>query len=289
MHDIKKQTAKHKESIRFYPQPPSQVAPVLLANAIRLSTPTLVSFFLGAKLGVWLSCGCASASRKIMVSELNARELSTSKNDRASMPSNSKLLTLPTILTLGRVAAVPLLVATFYMDGWGGTVVTTSIFAAAAVTDWLDGYIARKMKLKSTFGAFLDPVADKLMVASTLVLLCTRPLEVAVLGQAPWLLIIPSITIIGREITMSALREWAATQGSKLLEVVAVNNLGKWKTATQMAALIILLATRDCSYGRPAILVGSGVVLLYIAAGLSLWSFVVYTREIRKVLWRQHG
>ncbi|XP_014497153.1 CDP-diacylglycerol--glycerol-3-phosphate 3-phosphatidyltransferase 1, chloroplastic-like isoform X1 [Vigna radiata var. radiata] len=221
-----------------------------------------------------------------MVAEMNVRELSISKNDRTSMPAiaNSKFLTLPTILTLGRVASIPLFVATFFMDGWRGTVVTTSIFTAAAVTDWLDGYIARKMKMKSTFGAFLDPVADKLMVSATLVLLCTRPLEVAVFGQLPWLLIIPSITIIGREITMSALREWAASQGSKLLEVVAVNNLGKWKTATQMLALIILLATRDCSRGGPAILVGSGVVLLYISAGLSLWSFVVYTREICKVL-----
>ncbi|ESW11078.1 hypothetical protein PHAVU_008G000300 [Phaseolus vulgaris] len=223
-----------------------------------------------------------------MVAEMNIRELSISKNDRTSMPAiaNSKFLTLPTILTLGRVASIPLLVATFFMDGWRGTVATTGIFTAAAVTDWLDGYIARKMKMKSTFGAFLDPVADKLMVSATLVLLCTRPLEVAVFGQFPWLLIIPSITIIGREITMSALREWAASQGSKLLEVVAVNNLGKWKTATQMVALIILLATRDCSRGGPAILVGSGVVLLYISAGLSLWSFVVYTREICKVLRR---
>ncbi|CAJ1847576.1 unnamed protein product [Sphenostylis stenocarpa] len=223
-----------------------------------------------------------------MVAEVNVRELSISKKDRTSMPAiaNSKFLTLPTILTLGRVAAVPLLVATFFMDSWRGTVVTTSIFTAAAVTDWLDGYIARKMKMKSTFGAFLDPVADKLMVSATLVLLCTRPLEVAVFGQLPWLLIIPSITIIGREITMSALREWAASQGSKLLEVVAVNNLGKWKTATQMVALIILLATRDRSHGGPAILAGSGVLLLYISAGLAIWSFVVYTREICKVLRR---
>nr|AFK38258.1 unknown [Lotus japonicus] len=127
-------------------------------------------------------------------------------------PEPSKLLTLPTILTLGRVAAVPLLVATFYMDGWRGTAATTSIFIAASVTDWLDGYIARKMKLESSFGAFLDPVADKLMVAATLVLLCTRPLAVDVFGQAPWLLTLPSIAIIGREITMSAVREWAASQ-----------------------------------------------------------------------------
>ncbi|CAJ2668762.1 CDP-diacylglycerol--glycerol-3-phosphate 3-phosphatidyltransferase 1, chloroplastic-like [Trifolium pratense] len=221
-----------------------------------------------------------------MGSEINVRDLSISKNDRASMPSHSRLLTLPTILTLGRVASIPLLVATFYMDGWQGTAVTTSIFTAAAVTDWLDGYIARKMKLKSSFGAFLDPVADKLMVAATLILLCTRPLKVPSLAQVPWLLIVPSITIIGREITMSALREWAASQGSKVLEAVAVNNLGKWKTATQMTALTVLLATRDCSHGGPAILVGSGVLLLYIAAGLAIWSFVVYMRKIWKALLR---
>ncbi|XP_061348570.1 CDP-diacylglycerol--glycerol-3-phosphate 3-phosphatidyltransferase 2-like isoform X2 [Gastrolobium bilobum] len=198
-------------------------------------------------------------------------------------PEPSKLLTLPTILTLGRVAAVPLLVATFYMDGWRGTTATTSIFIAAAVTDWLDGYIARKMKLKSSFGAFLDPVADKLMVAATLVLLCTRPLDVAVFGQAPWLLTIPSIAIIGREITMSAVREWAASQDSKLLEAVAVNNLGKWKTATQMTALTILLATRDWRYYHS---ICSGVVLLYTSAGLAIWSLVVYMRKIWKVLLR---
>ncbi|XP_058774692.1 CDP-diacylglycerol--glycerol-3-phosphate 3-phosphatidyltransferase 2-like [Vicia villosa] len=201
-------------------------------------------------------------------------------------PESSKLLTLPTILTLGRVAAVPLLVATFYMDGWRGTVATTTIFIAASVTDWLDGYIARKMNLKSSFGAFLDPVADKLMVAATLVLLCTRPLEVGLFAQAPWLLPIPAIAIIGREITMSAVREWAASQDSKLLEAVAVNNLGKWKTATQMTALAILLATRDSSHGETAFVVGSGVALLYTSAGLALWSLVVYMRKIWKVLLR---
>ncbi|XP_027365131.1 CDP-diacylglycerol--glycerol-3-phosphate 3-phosphatidyltransferase 2-like [Abrus precatorius] len=201
-------------------------------------------------------------------------------------PEPPKLLTLPTILTLGRVAAVPILVATFYMDGWRGTAATTSIFVAASLTDWLDGYIARRMKLKSSFGAFLDPVADKLMVAATLVLLCTRPLGVAAFGQAPWLLTLPSIAIIGREITMSAVREWAASKDSKLLEAVAVNNLGKWKTATQMTALTILLATRDWSHGGAAIVVGSGVVLLYTSAGLAIWSLVVYMRKIWKALLR---
>lgn len=140
------------------------------------------------------------------------------------------------------------------------------------------------MRLGSTFGAFLDPVADKLMVAATLVLLCTKPLELPVFGQVPWLLTVPAIAIIGREITMSAVREWAASQNTKLLEAVAVNNLGKWKTATQMIALTILLTTRDSSIGGPWILVCSGVVLLYISAGLSVWSLVVYMGKISKVL-----
>ncbi|CAF1700708.1 BnaC03g22010D [Brassica napus] len=205
-------------------------------------------------------------------------------NENSSPPQpSSKVLTLPTVLTIARVAAVPLLVATFYADSSWGTTATTSIFIAAAITDWLDGYLARKMKLGSAFGAFLDPVADKLMVAATLILLCTKPVEVAVLGPVPvpWLLTVPSIAIIGREITMSAVREWAASQNGKLLEAVAVNNLGKWKTATQMTALTILLASRDSNIGW---LVASGAGLLYVSAGLSVWSLVVYMRKIWKVL-----
>ncbi|CAN6814771.1 hypothetical protein Bca52824_003660 [Brassica carinata] len=203
-------------------------------------------------------------------------------NENSSPPQpSSKVLTLPTVLTIARVAAVPLLVATFYADSSWGTTATTSIFIVAAITDWLDGYLARKMKLGSAFGAFLDPVADKLMVAATLILLCTKPVEVAVLGPVPWLLTVPSIAIIGREITMSAVREWAASQNGKLLEAVAVNNLGKWKTATQMTALTILLASRDSNIGW---LVASGAGLLYVSAGLSVWSLVVYMRKIWKVL-----
>ncbi|CAL0314589.1 unnamed protein product [Lupinus luteus] len=124
-------------------------------------------------------------------------------NSKSESESNSKLLTLPTILTLARIAAIPLLVATFYMDGWRGTAGCATIFTAAAITDWLDGFIARKMNLNSTFGAFLDPVADKLMVATTLILLCTQPLDLPLFSQTPWLLIIPSITIIGREVSPS--------------------------------------------------------------------------------------
>ncbi|OAY62734.1 CDP-diacylglycerol--glycerol-3-phosphate 3-phosphatidyltransferase 1, chloroplastic [Ananas comosus] len=201
--------------------------------------------------------------------------------DQESPP---RLLTIPTVLTIGRVAAVPLLASTFYMEGRWATTATTSIFLAAAVTDWLDGYIARKMRLGTAFGAFLDPVADKLMVAATLVLLCNKPLEAAIFGEFQWLLTIPSIAIIGREITMSAVREWAASQNSKVLEAVAVNNLGKWKTATQMTSLTILLAARDSSLSGAGVLVGSGVVLLYISAWLAVWSLVVYMRKIWRIL-----
>ncbi|CAI9273496.1 unnamed protein product [Lactuca saligna] len=198
--------------------------------------------------------------------------------------SSSKLLTLPTILTIARVAAVPLLISTFHMNSRLGTTATTGIFIAAAITDWLDGYLARRMNLGTAFGAFLDPVADKLMVAATLVLLCTRPPEAAIFGQLPWLLTVPSIAIIGREITMSAVREWAASQGSKLSQAVAVNNLGKWKTATQMTSLTILLVIRDSSFTEVGFLGTAGVGFLYVSAWLAVWSLVVYIKKIWKVL-----
>ncbi|CAL0320674.1 unnamed protein product [Lupinus luteus] len=256
-----------------YTLPPSPINNNNNNNILRFPIPKPLSF---------------SSNKPISKTTNNPSHSLTEENENGNENENdpSNLLTLPTILTLTRVAAVPLLVTTFYVDGWHGTAATTAIFIAAAVTDWLDGYIARKMKLKSSFGAFLDPVADKLMVAATLILLCTRPLDIAVFGQVPWLLTVPAITIIGREITMSAVREWAASQDSKLLEAVAVNNLGKWKTATQMAALTILLATRDWSHGGAAIVVGSGVGLLYTSAGLAIWSLVVYMRKIWNVMRR---
>ncbi|XP_057522683.1 CDP-diacylglycerol--glycerol-3-phosphate 3-phosphatidyltransferase 2 [Amaranthus tricolor] len=211
--------------------------------------------------------------------------VSPSKKDQ-KQDHSSKLLTLPTVLTLARVAAVPVFIGTFYANSWWGATATTSIFVAAAITDWLDGYLARKMCQGSAFGAFLDPVADKLMVAATLVLLCSKPPEIAMFEHFPWLLPVPAIAIIGREITMSAVREWAASQDAKLLQAVAVNNLGKWKTATQMVALTIILATRDSSVTSQGVLPISGVVLLYVSSGLAVWSLVVYMRKIWKVLLR---
>ncbi|CAA0821209.1 CDP-diacylglycerol--glycerol-3-phosphate 3-phosphatidyltransferase 1- chloroplastic [Striga hermonthica] len=211
-------------------------------------------------------------------SECNKSDASPPPNCGEKPPVDpNKLLTLPTILTICRVAAVPLLVYTFYVESWWGPNATVGIFLAAATTDWLDGYLARKMKLGTQFGAFLDPVADKLMVAATLILLCTRPFEAGMFGQAPWLLTVPAIAIIGREITMSAVREWAASKDKKLLEAVAVNNLGKWKTASQMTALTILLAARDGRCRNPCV-VWSSVTLRF-----SLAIIMVIVRVLKQV------
>ncbi|OAY74321.1 Cardiolipin synthase (CMP-forming), mitochondrial [Ananas comosus] len=230
-------------------------------------------------------------------------------------PPPPRLLTVPTVLTIGRVAAVPLLVSTFYMDGRWATTATTSIFLAAAITDWLDGYMLERfvfykslrinqiadfiLQQRTAFGAFLDPVADKLMLSMTIEGCCfnicaygcchTRIIMyqafgMSIFGEVPWLLTVPAIAIIGREITMSAVREWAASQNSRVLEAVAVNKLGKWKTATQMTALTILLVARDPSLQDKVVLVGSGVLLLYISAGLAVWSLVVYMKKIWKIL-----
>ncbi|KAH7439701.1 hypothetical protein KP509_04G073300 [Ceratopteris richardii] len=133
----------------------------------------------------------------------------------------------------------------------------------------------------SSFGAFLDPVADKLMVATTLVLLSTQPLQASWASSLPWLIPLPSVAIIGREITMSAVREWAASQSGDILSAVAVNKLGKWKTASQMVALTILLATRSsCEGSSWYMLIVLGVSLLYISAGLALLSLAVYMKGI---------
>ncbi|KAI5071345.1 hypothetical protein GOP47_0013596 [Adiantum capillus-veneris] len=198
--------------------------------------------------------------------------------------TDTKVLTLPTMLTLGRIAAIPILIIVFYSNQWWANSAVAGIFVLAALTDWLDGFLARKMKSHSTFGAFLDPVADKLMVATTLVLLSTRPLQASWAMPLPWLIPLPSVAIIGREITMSAVREWAASQSGDISAAVAVNKLGKWKTASQMVALTVLLATNGCQNGIDCLLLAAGVSLLYISAGLALVSLAVYIKGIWGVL-----
>lgn len=172
-------------------------------------------------------------------------------------------MTTPTLLTLIRIALIPVLVLFFYLPWDRARAVTAMIFMLAAITDWLDGYLARRLNQTSAFGAFLDPVADKLMVAVALVLLVQA-------DPTPWLAI-PAAIIIGREIAVSALRERMAELGKGA--EVAVSIAGKIKTSSQMVAIILLLY-RDPVLDLPVQMAGYG--LLYIAASLTLWSMILY-------------
>ena len=157
----------------------------------------------------------------------------------------------------------PVFVLVFFLPFDWAHPASAAIFAIAAFTDWLDGYLARRLNQLSRFGAFLDPVADKLMVAVTLILL--------VKSQPSVWLALPAIVIIGREIAISALREWMAEIGERAQ--VAVSYIGKVKTAGQMLALLLLLYMEPIG-GFPTYQVG--LVLLYIAVILTLWSMVIY-------------
>ena len=178
-------------------------------------------------------------------------------------------LNLPTAVTWLRILLIPVFVGVYYLpDAWlapaGKNWLAMSVFAIAAITDWLDGYLARKLGLASAFGAFLDPVADKLMVASALIVLVA-------LGRAEaWLAII----IIGREIAISALREWMAQLGAS--KSVAVAFVGKLKTTAQMTAIIALLLYEPLIPGVPTPLLGT--VALWLAAILTLWSMAHYLK-----------
>jgi CDP-diacylglycerol--glycerol-3-phosphate 3-phosphatidyltransferase len=170
---------------------------------------------------------------------------------------------IPTNLTLLRIALIPLLMVVFYLPWAYANIACTVIFIAAGITDWLDGYLARKMQQETPFGAFLDPVADKLMVAFVLVLIVQQ--------QANPYLAVPAAIIIGREITIASLREWMAEIGQRAK--VKVSTLGKWKTTAQMTAIGMLLYREDL-IGVPINAIG--YVLLYIAAVLTLWSMINY-------------
>lgn len=179
------------------------------------------------------------------------------------------MLNLPNFLTLIRIALIPVFVVIFYLPFHWANVVVAAIFAFAAATDWMDGYLARRLGQTSAFGAFLDPVADKLMVAVALVLLVDK-------NPTPFpglFLALPAAVIIGREIVISALREWMAELGERA--EVAVSVIGKIKTFAQMFALILLLY-RDPINDFPT--AEAGFVLLYIAAALTLWSMFIYIK-----------
>ena len=170
---------------------------------------------------------------------------------------------IPNILTMLRIVLIPVFVVVFYMDAPWAPYVAAAVFGVAALTDWLDGYLARLWEQTSPLGAFLDPVADKLMVAVALVLL--------VQYDPRTFLALPAMVIIGREITVSALREWMAEIGARAK--VAVSMTGKIKTTAQMIS-IVLMILHDTVFG-PWVY-GLGVVLLYVAAVLTLWSMVLY-------------
>ncbi|PHV12954.1 CDP-diacylglycerol--glycerol-3-phosphate 3-phosphatidyltransferase [Chitinimonas sp. BJB300] len=176
---------------------------------------------------------------------------------------------LPNLLTWARIMTIPLILGIYYFpDSWllpaTKNMVGAILFMLAGITDWFDGYLARKWNQLSAFGAFLDPVADKLMVAAALILLVQ-------LGRAEaWLAAI----IIGREITISALREWMAQLGNS--KSVAVSFVGKVKTAAQMVAITVLLFHENVIPGVNMQLLGS--LCLLIAAVLTLWSMGYYLR-----------
>lgn len=180
-------------------------------------------------------------------------------------------LNIPILLTWLRIVAIPLLLAAYCLpEDWvsltQANFIATVIFVAAAITDWADGYLARKLNQTSAFGAFLDPVADKLMVAAALILLVELERTSALIA----------FIIIGREITISALREWMAKIGAA--KSVAVSMLGKIKTTAQMTAIPMLLF-HDPLFAGTALEVdvaGLGNPLLSLAALLTVWSMVYY-------------
>lgn len=172
-------------------------------------------------------------------------------------------MNIPNMLTLLRIALIPVYVVLFYLPAGWAYKVCAFVFAVAAITDLLDGWLARRLQQVSSLGAFLDPVADKLMVSTALVLLVQR-------DPQPWVAL-SALVIIGREITISALREWMAELGERTQ--VAVSMVGKFKTATQMTAIFFMIY--QAPYGGFATYT-VGLVLLYIATILTLWSMVVY-------------
>ena len=194
-------------------------------------------------------------------------------------------LTIPTWLTLLRIVLIPVLAAVFYLPGRWTSVAAAAIFALASITDWLDGWIARRYNQYSAFGAFLDPVADKLMVATALFLI--------VQGHPSAWMALWAAVIVGREIAVSALREWMAEFGQR--SKVKVAFLGKLKTTVQMVAICCLLYA--ISPGKPlqpgpwlaGFVFHVGDWMLAVAALLTLWSGLEYLRAAWPMLRAEEG
>jgi len=181
--------------------------------------------------------------------------------------ASNMFFNLPTLLTWARIVAIPLIVGVFYLDVGdpARNLVATWLFIVVALTDWADGYLARKLNMTSSFGAFLDPVADKFLVCAALLVLVH-------LGRLHALV---ALVIIGREIAISALREWMAQIGAS--RSVAVHMAGKLKTAVQMVAIPFLLYD-----GRVLGVIDThlwGTVLIHVSAVLTIWSMVYYLQK----------
>ena len=175
------------------------------------------------------------------------------------------LTSWPNLITCARILLAPVLVIVYYLPIHGMHTIAACVFVLASFSDWLDGYVARTYGLTSSFGAFLDPVADKIIVAIALVILVAQ--------HNYHFLVLPAIIIIVREIIVSGLREWMAEVGKRAS--IAVSYVGKCKTALQMIAITLLLLASDDMNNKVALL---GYVLLYIAAFLTLWSMVMYLK-----------
>ena len=180
-------------------------------------------------------------------------------------------LTLPTLLTLFRIVLIPVFVIVFYWNAAWAHGAAAVIYALASITDWFDGWLARVLNQESAFGAFLDPVADKLMVAVAIVMLVeTHP---------SLLMTLPALIIISREITVSALREWMAELGNRT--AVRVSFVGKAKTTAQMFSLFLMIWETPL-WGLPIFEIG--LVLFYLSAILTLYSMLVYLRAAWPVM-----
>ncbi|MFC7001607.1 CDP-diacylglycerol--glycerol-3-phosphate 3-phosphatidyltransferase [Pseudobowmanella zhangzhouensis] len=176
--------------------------------------------------------------------------------------------TIPNILTSMRVLLIPVFVVVYFLDWKWAHQVSAFIFWFAAVTDWFDGYLARKLQQSTAFGAFLDPVADKLIVSAAL-------LMIAHTYQDPWITV-AAVLLTSREVFVASLREWMAEHGQR--DSVKVSFVGKAKTMAQMLALIGLLSELEYFMGFPIYWVTLGKILLLIATVLSVWSMVVYLK-----------
>lgn len=174
-------------------------------------------------------------------------------------------MNIPNALTLFRMALIPVFVLVFCLPFHWSAIASAVIFILASITDWLDGYLARKLNQSTSFGAFLDPVADKLMVVIALVLLVWQ--------QGSVWFTLPALVVVGREILVSALREWMAEIGKRAH--VAVSFVGKVKTTLQMIAIIVLLVVDPKPFGP---LLVFGYLMFYVAALLTIWSAVQYLR-----------